>query len=374
MSMPSILRLIAASSVATMFIGCAAEEEALDRLPVDQAATPELTLSVPVEVAPGDTITFTADGTLGEGEVVWFALSTQGAGAGPCPSVFGGQCLGITAPRVLGSVATDALGQASFDFQIPVTAPLGATPVVQALVARGINGSSSLVSGVGSFAVGVCSDSDGDGVCDDDDLCPNIADDVLVGSGTMLPGCTLNVLLVTGSLSPNVDAELTAMGLTVSVVAGAAMMPGYDLSGIDVVALGYNSVVADLAWLEGENAAGVVGLVVHRGDDAMAALDFGTHASWQEGDFSIDDNTHFITQGFALGPMDLGFTYSSDVRNVTPNVDVLGSVVGPSLVVHHNYRRVVTPYYGHTAEMPWTTDAADLTLASYVWAAGVGAQ
>ena len=63
--------------------------------------------------------------------------------------------------------------------------------------------------------------------------------------------------------------------------------------------------------------------MIHRGDDLVDDFGLGTDAYWQDGDFEIG-------------------------------------------------RKVVTPYYGHTAGMPWNDAGAMLTWRSYIWASGVG--
>lgn len=123
--------------------GCATDT--VDALPLDQAAPSTLT-HVAVGIEPGATASFVVDGAA-PGELVRVLYSTRGQGVGPCPSVIGGQCMGIVAPLSnLGTARADTNGRAIINVDVPATAPIGASIATQAVVVRGVNGSDSLVS------------------------------------------------------------------------------------------------------------------------------------------------------------------------------------------------------------------------------------
>jgi hypothetical protein len=120
-------------------VGCVASELDTD---LQQAPPPGsgLLLSHGALVIEGP-LTLTATGAL-PGETVRFAFSTQ-VGAGPCPPIFGGLCLDLVAPSVLGSAVADAAGTTYIILTVPPTVPEGASANFQAVIARGTGGSSS---------------------------------------------------------------------------------------------------------------------------------------------------------------------------------------------------------------------------------------
>ena len=82
-----------------------------------------------------------------EGETVMFVRGT-GTGTGPCPGTLGGLCLDLTGAVLLGSAAADATGTAELSFTVPGFVPDGMTVTLQAVIARGPGGSSSVKSDV----------------------------------------------------------------------------------------------------------------------------------------------------------------------------------------------------------------------------------
>ena len=81
------------------------------------------------------------------GESVVLTYSTAGLGAGPCPPQLGGLCMDIVNPSIYATVAATTLGDAQFPITVPSSAPL--IPIyVQAVIARGIGGASSVKSNV----------------------------------------------------------------------------------------------------------------------------------------------------------------------------------------------------------------------------------
>ncbi len=217
-------------------------------------------------------------------------------------------------------------------------------------------------------------DLDGDTVPNGCDICPG-GDDLLDGDGNGIPdSCPLRVLIVEGFGSVDLEAFLVGWGFTVTRIPGASLTSSFDYGPYDVVAMMFDSTLADAAHLASASAAGNVGLVMHRSDSLVDDFDMCLSAFYQSGEFSIADASHFITGGYAVGILPLDYTYKSFCNPPTANVRVLGTATGPSLVVHDTYRRVVTPYYGHWDGMPWNDDAAVITWRSYMWASGVGAQ
>ena len=81
------------------------------------------------------------------GESVVLTYSTAGLGTGPCPPQLGGLCMDIVNPSIYATVAATTLGDAQFPITVPSSAPL--IPIyVQAVIARGIGGASSVKSNV----------------------------------------------------------------------------------------------------------------------------------------------------------------------------------------------------------------------------------
>ena len=241
-------------------------------------------------------------------------------------------------------------------------------------------------------------DSDQDGVCDDVDICPK-GDDAIDEDNNGIPDacdqpdlcpggdenidlngdgipdqCTLNVLVASGYSDDLLKEILESWGFTVTIVNGGALGAGYDYSPYDVVAFMYDSSLADPEYLASVNAAGQVGIVIHRGNAIVGPLGMGSAGWYQSQVFTVTATNHFITEVFQTGPLPLSFTYKSRLDNPTNDVRILGTSPEPSLAVHKQYRRVFSSFYAHTSEMPWNNDAALLTWRTYIWATGVGDQ
>jgi hypothetical protein len=184
----------------------------------------------------------------------------------------------------------------------------------------------------------------------------------------------IKVLISSGFGSSDLQGYLQGWGYQVTTVAGSSLTSTFDYSPYNVVAFLYDSTLASATPVLQRNVAGNLGIVCHRCDSLDPTFDLGSSGFWQSGSFAITDTSHYISQIFSAGAVDLFFTYKSIVNTPSANTRTLGTATGPSLVVHKTYRRVVTPYYGHTAGMPWSTAAANLTRRSYEWAAGAGAQ
>ncbi len=199
------------------------------------------------------------------------------------------------------------------------------------------------------------------------DPCPDMTD----SNGDGIPDlCPMDVLLVSGFGQAEIRAILEGFGFTVTVVDGSTLGSSFDYSPYDVVAITLSAFIDDVPRIVSENAAGRLGVVLHRADTHVDDFDIGAGATFQTGSFAIADAGHYITSGYAVGALDLSFTNTSLVMTPTASARVLGTSTGPSLVVHRTHRRVVTPYYGNNVGFPASTDAAVLLWRSYIWAAG----
>jgi len=236
------------------------------------------------------------------------------------------------------------------------------------------------------------SDGDEDTVPDACDICPG-GDDLVDINNDGVPdacesdclgldsngdgiadNCPLSVLIADGYGAEDLRDHLVSWGFTAKIIHGNQMHGSYNYGPYDVVAFMYNSPLDSPSHLLAENIAGNVGIVFHRADDLVDNFGMGSAGFYQAGTFNLGDNAHFVSQVFPVGQMPLDYTYKSRLSNPTPDVRVLGSIEEASLAVHKTYRRMVTPYYGHSSGMPWNNDAAVLTWRSYVWAAGIGPQ
>ena len=80
------------------------------------------------------------------GELVWFFVSFQGIGLGPCLPELGGRCLDLLPPVVrLGAAPVDAAGTATLLLTVPPQAPL-LDVHTQAAVERGVGGTESVTT------------------------------------------------------------------------------------------------------------------------------------------------------------------------------------------------------------------------------------
>jgi hypothetical protein len=181
-----------------------------------------------------------------------------------------------------------------------------------------------------------------------------------------------NLLIANGSLSSYAQTELTAMGHSVTIDNPANMILGYDYSPYDAIIFMYDSSlppgISEILTL---NESCELGMIFFRGQDIISPAGMGTSITWDGGNFTIEDNSHYITQPFSIGILDLNFTYKSNLTvGGAANTTVLGSVAGGngSLVVHDLYKRVISPYYGHYDGMPWNSDAEILMDRIIAWA------
>ncbi len=242
-------------------------------------------------------------------------------------------------------------------------------------------------------------DSDGDTVCDSDDLCPGGDDRVDAdGDGTPdhcevcrasggwtqpdtdgdgLPDdCLLSILLIDGhdELTDNTEQSLLDRGWTVDRQQATWTGTGVDFTAYDVVAVSYEDALDPFTDALTANAAGDVGMVVHRGTRDATWSDMTGTTYWQDGACSVTDDGHFITAPFGLGALDVGYTYKTVLESPTSEARALVGCTAPSTAVHTTYRRAYATYYGHGAGMPWSDDGALLDTRTYAWATGFGAQ
>lgn len=104
------------------------ETTALDQL-APPGNTPEFVVS---EAMPGATVTMRWAGLTANAPVRFF-VSRDGAGAGPCPSIFAGGCYGIVNPiQISGTIRADADGIATHTVTLPSTIPNGTPFTFQA--------------------------------------------------------------------------------------------------------------------------------------------------------------------------------------------------------------------------------------------------
>jgi hypothetical protein len=179
---------------------------------------------------------------------------------------------------------------------------------------------------------------------------------------------------VGSTLATNIQGYLVGWGYSATIIDGANLTSTFDYSPYDVVAFMFDATLADSAHLLARNMAGQIGIVCHRCDSLTSTFGLGASGFWQMGAFAVTDNTHYVTSPFAVGPVDVYYTYKSILNTPSAAVRVLGTATAASLVVHNTYRRIVTPYYGHTAGMPWSAAGEQITRRTYEWAAGAGAQ
>jgi cysteine-rich repeat protein len=114
--------------------------------------SPELTLEV-TALEPGQVAAWTVGG-LSPNEQVYIGRAAQVA-PGPCLAAAGGLCLEIgPRPVLLGTATADASGEASLQLALPGTLPLGLGVAFEAVVIRGVGGSSSAHSPTVTRVVG----------------------------------------------------------------------------------------------------------------------------------------------------------------------------------------------------------------------------
>jgi hypothetical protein len=180
-----------------------------------------------------------------------------------------------------------------------------------------------------------------------------------------------NLLIVQGTLDTDAQAELTAMGHSCTIVSAASLVDAYDYSPYDAIIFMYNSLEPPgMSTIITENEACNLGIIAMRGESIINSCGLGTSMTWSDTPFTIENNTHWITQPWSLGVLDLSYTYNSNCTAGLAGTTILGSVSGGngSLIVHDSYKRVVCPYYGHTSGMPWNSAADSLVDRVIAWA------
>ena len=181
-----------------------------------------------------------------------------------------------------------------------------------------------------------------------------------------------NLLIVNGYNSSLVKTELETLGHIVTIESSANLTSSYDYSSHDVIIFMYTSIEpSGISEILSLNANNQLGIILMRSENLINSCDIGSAVYWSATDFTIEDNSHFITQPFSLGVLDLGFTYKSNLTAINSGNTILGSVSAGngSLVVNDTYRRVISPYYGHTDGMPWTSIAGILMDRIIAWVA-----
>ncbi len=179
-----------------------------------------------------------------------------------------------------------------------------------------------------------------------------------------------NLLIVEGTLDVSAQAELDAMGHTTTLVPSASLIDSYDYSPYDAIIFMYNSLEPPgMTAIITENEACNLGIIAMRGENIINTCGLGSSMTWSSTSFTIENNTHYISSPFALGVLDLGYTYNSNCIVGLGGTTILGSVSSGngSLIVHDTYKRVVSPYYGHTSGMPWLPDAEILMDRIIAW-------
>lgn len=195
----------------------------------------------------------------------------------------------------------------------------------------------------------------------------------------------LNILLT--GVHPGRDpvGYLQGLGHTVtSTVYPWTWGSNFDYSAYDLVVFGYGGGnPADIPNLVAAVEAGEVGVVFLRGEGAEATaralgiLQNTTTAypmKWQlaYANLNVVDNSHYITQGAALGLHDLGHKYMSYIPEPGVNTTVLATGLdGAALVVHNNLRVAVNANYAHLDGLAnETAFGRELTERTLQWAAG----
>ena len=104
-----------------------------------------LTLTTTNSWVPGATADLSVTGAA-PGESIYFAVTAQGTGMGPCPAGLGGHCLDLLSPILLGDVTADANGIAEMSVALPANLALGTVLDFQAIAVRGFGGVDSVLS------------------------------------------------------------------------------------------------------------------------------------------------------------------------------------------------------------------------------------
>lgn len=183
-----------------------------------------------------------------------------------------------------------------------------------------------------------------------------------------------NLLLVESSGTieqANAVEILESLGHTITVEDASNLISGYDYSNYDVILFMRDSPepesLNDVIEL---NINGDLGIILFRGDVVAPIFDIGSDITFSDTDFIIENNTHYITDTFSTGILDLGFTYKTNLSDTYSDCTILGSVSSGNgaLVVHNSHKRVLSPFYGHSVGTP-TLDALILLDRIIAWAA-----
>ncbi len=178
----------------------------------------------------------------------------------------------------------------------------------------------------------------------------------------------------------DVVPRLEGLGHMVTVSDPSTWDASFDYSPYDVIAFEHwtegSQDPADILHLVDAVDAGEVGVVFFRGGQAEATaaalgLIGGGQLMWQTpASLGVVDNSHFITEGLALGPHDLGYTYMSYFDTPGASTTILGNGPnGAALLVHDSRRVVGTPFFGHSAGYGDETETGfELTDRSVQWA------
>jgi hypothetical protein len=183
-----------------------------------------------------------------------------------------------------------------------------------------------------------------------------------------------DVLIIQGNTTTHLEVipVIEDMGHTLTPVPYADVTDGFDFSAFDVAILMWDTPMTFSGYddLIEANEACELGIISMSHYTGMDSLFLGQGNSWTDQTFGISDNTHWITEPFAVGALPLDFTYKTKLTNIPDNVTTLGLTgVDTCLVVHDEFKRASGIYYGHTSGMPWNGDAETLIDRIICWAA-----
>ena len=193
---------------------------------------------------------------------------------------------------------------------------------------------------------------------------------------------TIKILLAEGNGGISVKNRLVGLGFSVTVSDASTWNSSFDYSPYDVVAFEYISDnPANISHLVNTVTAGDVGVVFFRGycveNTALALGLVSSLPTWLEyqepAEFSVVDNSHYITSQLDQTTYDLGYNYMTFVHNPGSNTTTLANgPYGATLVVHNALRAVITPYYAHPENHDdETAIGLDITKRTVEWAADV---
>lgn len=125
-------------------------------------------LIVPAALVGSTLVEFRVEGAT-PGTVVYFGVSLQGFGQGPCPAPLGGLCLDLQQPQLIGTGTANGQGVASLFLNLPRRLPAN-TLFLQAAMADGALSATSNGVAVPFVRPGTTADTDGDGLTDAEEL------------------------------------------------------------------------------------------------------------------------------------------------------------------------------------------------------------